>query len=458
MTNRPLSSVPIRACVRRSHAAAALMCLLLPMFLRAQTAPEMAQVLDRLARLEESNRELVAEVRALRAELASSRQPQPSQAKDEERLSVIENRVDEQAQVKVEASQRFPIRLTGMALFNTFLNSKGSGGERYPTVAEPAYESSAGATFRQSMIGLDYRGPQTVWGGKVRGALLLDLYGGSGRLLDQLLRLRTAYIAVDWKSRGILAGLDKPIISPREPNSLAQAGVSPLTGAGNLWLWIPQVRLEQNFRFGETSGVRAQIGVVQTPELYPTTAPGNAAEVQRARPGLEGRVEFHAGDQRRIEIAPGFHTSTSHAIGFSVPSNLVSLDWLVRPLSAVDFSGEFFSGQNVASLGTGGAGGGFTLFGPARVAPVHSRGGWGQVTYRATRRLSFNLFSGQQDNRNRDLPAGQIGRNLAYGANLAYRLAPNVILGVEASQLRTTRISAPTALNNHYDLALAYIF
>ena len=143
---------------------------------------------------------------------------------------------------------------------------------------------------------------------------------------------------------------------------------------------------------------------------------------------------------------------------YSVPSNLVSLDWLARPWRTLEFTGTLFSGQNVAPLGTGGAGGGFAYTRTNQVLPVHSRGGWGQLTYQTTQRLSFNLFSGQQDNRNRDLPKGQIGKNLAYGANLFYRLAPNVILSLETSQVRTSPIASGTVLNNHYDLALAYLF
>jgi hypothetical protein len=45
-----------------------------------------------------------------------------------------------------------------------------------------------------------------------------------------------------------------------------------------------------------------------------------------------------------------------------------------------------------------------------------------------------------------------------YGANLFYRLAPNVLLGAEVSQARTTYIDSKLRLNNHYDLALAYLF
>ena len=37
-------------------------------------------------------------------------------------------------------------------------------------------------------------------------------------------------------------------------------------------------------------------------------------------------------------------------------------------------------------------------------------------------------------------------------------LAPNVILALETTQLRTTYLSQGVRINNHYDLALAYLF
>jgi hypothetical protein len=80
------------------------------------------------------------------------------------------------------------------------------------------------------------------------------------------------------------------------------------------------------------------------------------------------------------------------------------------------------------------------------------------LTLLATSRLSFHLFSGLEDGRTTDLAPYTIGRNWLYGGNLFYRLAPNVLLGVEASQARTSYIENGLRLNNHYDLALAYLF
>jgi hypothetical protein len=461
--------------VPRSRARRVLLTLLTPGIFAAQMASQMAaqtaspdlqqidlgQILQRLDRLEQQNQSLVEEVRQLRQELAATHgQPQPPQAAQslEDKVAVDENRLAELAESKVEASQHFPIRVTGMALFNGFLNSKGSGGQEYPLFAWPGNQASGGGSFYQTTIGLDYSGPQIFGGGKVHGSVYMDFAGGSGTPLDLGFRLRTGEIEVDWPNQSILAGVESPIFAPREPASLAQVEFAPLSGAGNLWLWTPQVRFEQKIRFTDQTGVRAQIGAVQTNEMQSYYQQSTVAP-EPARPGLEGRFEFYHSfgeqDGPRIEIAPGFHTSITHVAGYSVPSNLFSLDWFTNPVSKLEFTGAFFSGQNVAPLG---GLEGFTILPTGIAIPVHSQGGWSQLTFLATPRLSFHFFSGLENGRTADLASYAIRRNWLYGANLFYRLAPNVLAGAEVSQARTNYIDSSLRLNNHYDLALAYLF
>jgi hypothetical protein len=256
-----------------------------------------------------------------------------------------------------------------------------------------------------------------------------------------------------------MAGLEKPIFNPREPSSLAQVGISPLTGAGNLWLWLPQVRFEQDFRFSAATGVRAQVGAVQTREIGPyvgTIVP------EAARPAAEGRVNFYhkLDEERRLEIASGFHVSTTHAGGLSIPSSLFAMDWFFNPWKRLEFTGVFYSGQNVAHLGSGTRQGFaiYTAYGRTNGKALESRGGWGQATLHLMPRLDMHFFNGQVDDANADLGTGSIGKNLLFGGNAYFRLAPNVLMGIEASQVRTTYIGQGVRINNHYDLALAYLF
>jgi hypothetical protein len=430
----------------------------------------LARILERLDRLEQQNQELLQQVRSLRAELSSARSEpaaaasSPNQATSneatlEQRLDIQEQRTEELAQSKVEASQKFPIRLTGMALFNAFANSRQSDGTEYPTIAFPTGPAHDGATVRQTIIGLEFQGPGVIWGGHAQGSVYMDFFSGTAPL-SQTFRLRTGSIELDWASRSILAGVEKPIFNPREPSSLAQVGVSPLTGAGNLWLWVPQVRFEQDLALSSSSGIHARLGVVQTNEVGPYAGSEPVSFVEPARPGLEGRFEyFHKlGEERRLELAPGFHVSTTHAGGFSIPSQVFSVDWLFRPARLLEFTGAYYRGQNVAPLGTGAIRQGFAIY-EGQAHAIDSQGGWGQLTVHASRRLDFHLFTGQQDDQDSELLGpGAIGKNLLYGGNVYFRIAPNVLVGWEASQTRTSYLGQGVRINNHYDLALGYLF
>ena len=434
----------------------------------AQPPPDLQKVLERLDRLESENRELREQVLELREQMRAGVAPAPVE-RLEERMDIQERRSDELAQVKVEAAQRFPIRLTGMALVNAFYNSQLNGGVDNPTVASPARGLAAGgATWRQTTIGLDYRGPEILWGGKIHGSVFMDFFNGTLTNLDNMLRLRTASFGIDWKTRSLTIAQDKPIFAPRNPDSLAQSGIPALAGAGNLWWWNPQVRFEQRMRLGDQSGLTAQVGLFETSEREARVPANFAPSLARVRPGLEGRFEFSRkfGDSGRIEIAPGFHTSTTHVAAGSAPSRVFSTDWLFRPVRPLEFTGFFFTGENVAHFDTTGIRQGFSIIGPRNIVPVHSRGGWAQLKLIATDRLSFHLLAGQHDDRDSDVraglgaggAAGGIGKNQAYGANFFYKLAPNVIMSFETLQTRTTYLLFGNRLINHYDLAFAYLF
>jgi len=440
---------------------------------QGQSAPPLPQsqaqqILDRLDRLEKDNQALLEEIRALRLELSVLKSPVESSGVQlpqtaDERQNVEENRVAELAQTKVEASQKYPIRITGMALFNASVNGRYNGNAENPLVASVTPgDETGGGTLRQSTLGLLFNGPQTFLGGQISGSVYMDFFGGSTSSLNHLVRLRTATINVDWKNTSILVGQDKPIISPRDPDSLAQVGYAPLTGSGNLWLWQPQVRLEQRFSLGDNTGIRAQAGVFVTSTLdypMPPTAYGIApSQEEYSRPGTEDRIQlWHSwGETERFEIAAGYHFNENRVNETVFPSEVYSLDWFVRPVSKLEFSGMFFHGQNVATLGA--LPQGFVVTPSGSIIAVHSTGGWAQIRIPITPRLAFNVYGGQQDDRNADLGYGYIAKNQGYFSNLMYRFAPNVIVSLEGGQVRTNYIGLGNRVNDHYDLAVAYLF
>lgn len=446
----------------------------------AQNAMTVEALAHRLEIIEQQNADLQEQLQSLRREVETLKRGAegPSTAaridKLEEQVDVQAGRLGEQDQVKVEGSQRTPIRLTGMILFNMFRNTRHRGNLLdYPAIAGVnAMPPTGGATLRQSVIGLDFQTPEAVLGGQVRGSILLDLYTAAVDQSDRALqvnpstvtRLRTGWIEARWGNRAILVGQDKVIFSQREPNSLARVWVSPLSGQGNLYGWRPQVRFEQTLQVTERQQVRGQIAVAQTIEDWPRIQQAFLSTLEAKRPALEGHVQFsHRLDEaRRLEIGSGFHRSSTHVAGTSVPSRVYSLDGFFNPVSRLELTGFVFTGKNVAKSSAR-AVYGFSILTPApgviRAIPIRARGGWGQVTFLATRRLTFNVAAGVENPDDRDLlPEMMISKNQAYLVNGFYRLAPNVVFGVEVSQTLTRYKTGQRPRFNHYDLHLAYLF
>ena len=137
-------------------------------------------------------------------------------------------------------------------------------------------------------------------------------------------------------------------------------------------------------------------------------------------------------------------------------AKVVYLDWFFNPWKRVEFSGVFYSGTNVAHLGSG-TRQGFGAYGKY-IYGIGSRGGWGQATVHLASRWDLHIFNGQVDDANERLNNGAIAKNLLYGGNIYFHIAPNVITSFETTQVRTMYIGQGLRINNHYDLALAYFF
>ena len=146
---------------------------------RGQDSADLKKILERLDKLESENQSLRTEVRELRTKLEGP-VPPPTEAalpSVEERLEVAEKRIDEQAQTKVEMSQRFPLKLSGMVLFNTFAIMRHNAGNDFNSTASlaPSRMNSA-VSLKQSVIGLKFDGPRSVLGAKVSANLFMDFW------------------------------------------------------------------------------------------------------------------------------------------------------------------------------------------------------------------------------------------------------------------------------------------
>ncbi len=423
-----------------------------------QQSPDVLQhIMERLDALERQNQTLLNEVHALRDEIKAERSSaSPQHPSIEERQEVVEQRINEQAQTKVESSQRFPITLSGMLLFNAFLGS-GQPPAYGQSDAYSAYGSNAGATVRQSIIGLEFHGPQLPGGGQVHGSLSMDFFAQNSTN-DNVFRIRTGILSFDWTRRSLIVGQDKSLIAPLQPTSFARVGIPPLAGAGNLWLWRPQVRYEERIPLGANTQAVLQAAVLQTDESYSIAALENDIPLELSRPALQARAEVRHQwrEESRIALGFGAHSSETHILGRTLKSRVLSTDFLFKPLPKLELTGTLFRGENFANIGGGPPG--ITITNQYVPIPIHGAGGWMQVALPVTNRVTFDLYAGRQLNRGRDLVSGAILNTLTYAGNVLYHVSPNVVIGLEASQDRLEFLDLHQLLTNRYDASMAYLF
>lgn len=429
-----------------------------------EPSPDMMKpVLQRLDALERQNQELLAEVRALREQLknqtvSSSSPPEHASVSEttEERIGIAEERIKEQAESKVGASQKFPLAITGMFLFDAFL-TRGTNNETFLANYGDYSLGAAGggATLRQSVFGLEFHGPHSFLGGRISGSLSMDFFHRTGE--DDTLRIRRGIVSLDWGRRSLTIGQDKPLIAPLEPTSFARVGIPPLSGSGNLWLWLPQARYEERVPFSDTTQAAFQVSLLETDESYSNPQLYASNSLAPARPAIEARVELrHSwGAESKLAVGVGGHTSNSRILGQSVPSRVISTDMTYKPLTWLELTSTLLHGENFANLG--GIQPGVTLVGQA-VLPIHGTAGWLQVALPVTNRLTFDVYAGLQYNNARDLSPFEVSRSLGYAGNVLYRLAPNVVVGFEGSEDRIEYLNRILISTRRYDATLAYLF
>lgn len=455
--------------------------LVAPVSSPAQSSDSLEAIQQRLDALEQQNANLRSELQAVRSELDRLRQaagPAPPSGLEalEERVELQATRLEEHDLVKAESSQKVPVRLTGMILFNAFANSRHANPARdYPYYAAPtaAATPNIGGTLRQSLFGLDFNTPDAIVGGQFRGSVLFDIFALSdigspdrpvGVNVNTSPRLRTAWVEGRWGSRSVLAGLASTVISPRAPNSLAQVSVPALSGAGSLYGWRQQIRFEQRAQLGAGNDLVGQVALAQTAEDWPRVQAEFASTLELKRPALEGHLSIgHAFDAaRRVEIGSGLHVSNTHVAGMSIPSRIYSIDWFASPTARIDLAGAFFAGENIGNLANRNAYSfSLRMLSPGIVqgVAVRSRGGWAQAGFQATRRFKVTVYGGVEDPDDDDTVATDgVVRNAVGAVNTFFQLAPNVVTGFELSQTRTEWKAGQRPQLTHFDLYVAYLF
>jgi len=356
----------------------------------------------------------------------------------------------------------------GLVLVNGFLNTDAVNNSDVPQFVLPPpasggpSSSAASATIRQSRVTVRATVPE-FWGGHLAGELDVDFFGGqqpsTGGRTFPLLRLRRAFAEFTRGRLDVFVGQEAPPIVEINPSSLASIGIPEFAGAGNLWLWIPQVRVGADV---VTVGP-ARLGLELT-ALAPTSGDAQTAfftqpdiAERSSRPYLQGRLRarWGSGDSRG-EVNIGGHLGWLEVRPDSlVTSDAVAVSVWTPIVRGLELRGEAYTGRALAGLGGGGIG---QNFGGDSTA-VNTTGGWVQLNLRPSSAWEIGAGAALDDPDDEDLDATtQRLRNLAIEGHASWRSAPAVI-GAEVRHLKTRYgTSASDVGATHFNLAVGFEF
>lgn len=479
-----------------------------------QSSGEIQQRIDSLSeslmiaqqRLQESQRELgqmQEEIQKLRQQismqptaapgtLTSAPAPPPTNSSSStliEDQQALEAAVKLHDQIKVESASKYPLRVTGLVLFNAFLN-KGLGDNiDVPAVAlretATSGNGSLGGSFRQTVLGLEGDGP-VIAGARSSASIDFDFFSGVSYTdygtSAGIVRMRTANIALNWERDRLEVGLSPPLISPLSPTSFATISEPALSGAGNLWTWAPQLRYAHDFGSPRTPHVQLELGLWDSPsagynpnQLFRIATPGELSE----QPAYETRFSYTDGQDLGLQLGMSGYYSRQSYPGYAgsaetehLDSWATTFDWRIPVSRYFEFSGEGYRGRAL-----GGLGGGVykdVITGTSRSAGLpmlqglNASGGWVQWKSHFKQSLESNLSIGLDDGFARDFhavlqsptaSATQLrARNRMSVANVIFRPKASFIISPEYRRIWSWPITGTRSTLNIFTLSVGYRF
>ncbi len=466
---------------------------------RAENSEILQELKALRAALEETRSEVVRsrdEIRALRSAVENLQEKvavspelgsvatQTQAAPENEQLELLNARVEEHQQTKVESASKFRLKLSGMLLFNAFATAGKVDELDMPRVAlNRPYDSphgTIGASMRNSIIGLTGYGP-TVAGARTSADLQMDFFGGIpagyAGSASGLARLRLGRVRFDWTDTSIIGGMDALFVSPNSPATYMTVAEPGLAAAGNLWSWSPSIRVEHRFEARQATyrieaGVIDPIGFAAYGQAVRYPSPGESSR----QPAYALRLSSasHNEGRRMVFGVSGLYSPQRFANGSSIAAWDGAVDWQIPVFSHLEFSGELFTGR--ALDGFGGLGVAttnaqsayyYSYFSAPALARIRDTGGWGQAKWRFDARQEVNLaagYGGRYSKALRDAAVGDVyllsvpARNQTLFANYILRPRSDLLLSVEYRRLKTYAVNGPANTADRVGVAVGYLF
>jgi len=407
----------------------------------------------------------------------------------EERVSSLEDdqhlmndKIAEQSQTKVESGSKYRVRLSGIILLNTSVTRGSVDNLDFPQIATPPTAPGDSGAFsgslRQSQIGIEAFGPDLA-GAHTSANLKFDFAGGfpqtpNGAALG-IVRLRTGTIRLDWENTSIVAGQDSLFFAPLTPTSLDSLAIPALSYSGNLWSWTPQIRIEHRISLSDGSALLFQAGILDS-LTGDVPQPGNRIPTvgeQSGQPAYATRIAWTRkafGRDLTFGLG-GYYGRQNWSFGRSVDGWAGTTDLTVPLGNLFALTGEFYRGRGVGGLG-GGIGQSLLLSGPIAdpgiaIYGLDSMGGWVQLKFKPKDNFEVNFAYGMDNPFARELRAfpasgifygSSLSRNQSPFVNFIYRVRSDVLFSVEYKRLQTYTLDSSANTANQIGVSMGYLF
>ena len=297
---------------------------------------------------------------------------------------------------------------------------------------------------------------------KVTGKMEVDFYnnGLAGQSESRsALRMRHAYVDLDWGNDALRAGQTSDLISPLWPV------VNPdmiMWGAGNLGDRRPQVRWTHTMAQGENkitaAGMAGLTGAVDNQNL---DGPGDTVRdgEESGKPMLQGRVaySFAAGKGKAEAGAWGSfareHTTVQFAGEDKFESTALGID-LTLPLGEQFYlKGEAWRGRNLDDV----RGGIFQGVNTTTGNEIHSQGGWIEAGFNLSKTVLLAAGFTEDNPQSSDLNAGGRDRNTVAYAAIHFNYDP-VEFGFDFMHWHTQFKGQKGGLDHRFQAYIQYSF
>ncbi len=317
-----------------------------------------------------------------------------------ERQALQESEIATHEQAKVETESKYPVKVSGLLLFNGYVNTRQVDVSAAPTYALPG-SGSTGFSVRQTVLGLDARGPH-LFGATSHADVRVDFFATdvqSSYAAGGLLRLRTAHAGLKWQNTEAFIQQDRSFLAPFTPSSLVAVAHPDYSWSGNLWTWNPQIGLSR--QIGTAAGStrwNLEAGLIDVTDPQLPTLTTNTSTISRAErsrwPGSEARIAFATGNpETGFEIgASGYFSPHETGDGEHFDAWAGALDLRLPMAKHLSLIANAYRGAALGGLG----GGGYVDYvhayaGSTEIArALDDVGGWAQLQSKINERLELN--------------------------------------------------------------------